>query len=205
MMSKLLIATTNPGKFAEMQEILADLELELVFLGDLDVDTDLEENGETFEENALLKAEHFAGLTGLPALADDSGILVDALPGELGVKTRRWGAGAEATDQEWIEYFLERMVDVEEENRGAEFVAAVALVWGDEKSGFEKKFFLGETKGVITKNLEAEIVPGIPLSSCFRHQGSDRVYSALSEAEKNAASHRGKAMKQMKKFLKTQL
>lgn len=194
-MQKLLVATTNKGKFGEFQEMLGDLPWELVFLGDLKVEKILEEDGETFADNAILKAVHFADLLKMPAIADDSGILVEALPGELGVKTRRWGAGANASDQEWIAYFLEKMEGVE--NRNAQFVAAVAIAWPDD----ELVVFEGQTKGKITAGLEAPIVNGIPLSSCFRHEGGDKVYAALTEEEKNRVSHRGKALMQAKKFL----
>lgn len=199
-MQKLLVATTNKGKFAEIEEILRGVELNLVFLGDLEIDRDVDENGESFEENALLKARFFSDLLGMPAIADDSGIFINALAGELGVKTRRWGAGADATDEEWIEFFLKRMEGVED--RKAKFVAAVAVVWPIVGGGVVEDVFVGETSGVITAELEAPIRAGIPLSSCFRSDGSEKVYAALDEDEKNRGSHRGKAMVKVKDFLK---
>ncbi len=83
-------------------EVLEDLPFKFVSLNDEHITEDVEENGETYEENAIIKAEFFGRLTSLPTIADDSGILVDALEGELGVKTRRWGAGAQASDDEWL-------------------------------------------------------------------------------------------------------
>ena len=95
-MKKLLVATKNKGKFGEILNILKDGGFELVFLGDLEVDdADFVEDGETFEENACKKAEYFSDKLGMMTLAEDSGLLVDALEGELGVQTRRWGAGEE--------------------------------------------------------------------------------------------------------------
>lgn len=196
-MKKFLIATSNPGKHKQMQEFLNGLDLELLTLKDFpDLKDEPEENGETFEENALIKARFYFEKTKIPTISEDSGLLVDALPGELGVKTRRWGAGAKATDQEWIEYFLKRMEEFEEEKRGAKFVSYIALVSDD-----MEKIFSGECFGKITKNLQAEIKEGIPLSSCFRPEGYDRVYSALGLEEKMDVSHRGKAAKGLREFL----
>ena len=158
-----------------------------------------EEDGSTFEKNAELKAMHYHELLGLPTIGEDSGIIVDALRGELGVKTRRWGAGADATDKEWIEHFIKIMKDVPSSDRGARSVCCAAFIDGPG----ELVLFRGETKGVITHKLEAPLQEGIPLSSCFRPTGCDKVYAALSETEKNRLSHRGKAFHELKKYLKS--
>lgn len=158
-----------------------------------------EENGETFEENAEAKASHYHELLGVPTIGEDSGIIVDALSGELGVKTRRWGAGANATDEEWIDHFMKVMKDIPEEKRGARFVCCAAFIDGPG----ELVLFRGETEGVITHKLEAPLRPGIPLSSCFRPVGCDKVYAALNETEKNRLSHRGKAFYELRKYLLT--
>ena len=199
-MLELLIATKNIGKFREMMEVFADLtnQINFVFLGDLEVeDEDFVEDGLTFAANARKKAEYYGKKLNLSAIGEDSGILVDAFPGELGVKTRRWGAGEHATDQEWITYFMNKMTDVAKENRGAKFVCSTYFYNNGNDFAVE-----AETKGQITNALEAEIQPGIPLSACFVAEGKQLVYSALSEAEKNSLSHRGKAMKKVKEFLK---
>lgn len=194
-MQKILIATGNPGKFGEMMEVLGDLPCEFVFLKELDVDSsDFVEDGETFADNSRKKAKYFGDKLGMWAIGEDSGILIDAFPGELGVKTRRWGAGEHASDEEWIEYFFSRMDG--EKNRGGKFVCNSCFYDGEEFVNFE-----GEASGVITEGVEAQITPGIPLSACFKPEGMDKVYSLLSEREKNAISHRGKAMKALKVFL----
>ena len=193
---KLLIATKNAGKFMEISEVLGELPIELVSLADLAIEEDVEETGLTHEENALLKARFFHEKTGLPTLGEDSGIYVDAFPEELGVHTRRWKGMGGATDDEWVIFFLKEMEDVEEDKRGAKFVCFSALIIDD-----GEHVFSGETEGAITKTLEAPLIPGIPLSSCFKHKGADRVYAALTTDEKNKASHRGKAMKQLRAFL----
>jgi non-canonical purine NTP pyrophosphatase (RdgB/HAM1 family) len=191
----LLVATKNPGKYREILEVLGDLDFDFSFLGDLSVeDGDFIEDGETFEENAFKKAKYYFDKTGTFALGEDSGILVDAFPGELGVKTRRWGAGEHASDEEWIKYFMDRLEGVKE--RGARFVCCACLY-----DGKEAKYFKGETRGVITEKMMAEIVPGIPISSCFIPEGMEKVYSNLSVEEKNGISHRGKAMEEMRRLL----
>ena len=194
-MRELLIATKNPGKYSEIMETLEGLCFKFVFLGNLDVeDGGFVEDGETFAENALKKARYYGEKTGMLALAEDSGILVDALSGELGVQTRRWGAGEEASDEEWIDYFMKRMED--EEGRGARFVCSACLVDGE-----SEKFFEGETCGIITEALQAPILKGLPLSSCFLAEGCEKVYAALGAEGKNKISHRGKAMRKAREWL----
>lgn len=194
-MQELLIATKNPGKYKEILEVIGELPFEFLFLKDLGVDdSDFEEDGATFAENAYKKARYFFDKTGYLTLAEDSGILVNALVGELGVKTRRWGAGEKASDEEWIDFFMERMEG--EENREAKFVCATHILGGNFSERFE-----GEAKGWITESLEADILPGIPLSSCFKPEGFEKVYASLEVDEKNQISHRGKAMREAKEFL----
>lgn len=216
-MRELLVATKNPGKFKEVKEVLDGVGFKLSFLGDFVRgndgfdDSDFVENGETFEENARKKAEYYFGkLKGrsgngeLFVLGEDSGIIVDALDGELGIKTRRWGAGEQASDEEWINYFLERMKDVPQGKRGAEFVCSACLKGINFGGGEIFENFSGKTRGVITDGLEAPLRCGIPLSSCFRPEGFDGVYAALSVEEKNRISHRGKAMSKLREFLNFQ-
>ena len=160
-------------------------------------DDDFEEHGSTFEENAELKAMHYHELIGIPTIGEDSGIIVDALKGQLGVKTRRWGAGANATDEEWIEHFMKVMKDVPENERTARFICAAAFIDG----GGEVVIFRGQTEGIITHKLEAPLKPGIPLSSCFKPIGKNKVYAALSKEEKNQISHRGKAFHELKDYI----
>lgn len=194
---QLLIGSRNPGKAIEIREALAGLPLQFLLPGDAKITIDdPEETGSTFAENALLKARHFHRAGGLPTIADDSGIVVDALNNELGIHTRRWGAGAQATDEEWIRYFLNRMK--EEENRTARFICTIAFI-DDHK---REHLFEGICKGSITHDLEASYLPGLPISACFRPEGFDLVYSAMSVDEKNSVSHRGKAVKLLREHLK---
>jgi len=193
---KVLIGTNNPGKHIEISEVLGDLNLELLSPADLGISIDPEETGTTYAENALLKAKHFYEHGGaIPTIADDSGIIVDAIANELGVYTRRWGAGAEATDEEWISHFLKRMKG--EKNKKARFVCNLAYI--DPQR--EHYLFEGICEGTITEDLEAEYLPGLPISACFKPDGFDKVYSAMTIDEKNAISHRGRSLQ----FLRTHL
>ena len=190
-----LLATTNKGKIIEMRESLADLDCALLAPEDLPHPLRFPpEHADTFAENALEKARFCFAHSGFSAIADDSGILVEALRKELGIHTRRWGAGPKANDAAWIAYFLERMRHEPEKN--AEFVCVIAFVDGTTARTFE-----GRCMGVITDTLEADYLPGLPISACFRPDGCDKVFSALSLEEKNRVSHRGKAMAQLREFL----
>ncbi|HCW32218.1 MAG: non-canonical purine NTP pyrophosphatase, RdgB/HAM1 family, dITP/XTP pyrophosphatase [Candidatus Peregrinibacteria bacterium GW2011_GWE2_39_6] len=196
--SSLLVATANLGKLAEIKAILRGLNCEILSLKDVPQGKDqVEESGLTHEENALLKARYFYYATGLMTLAEDSGIEVEALQGELGLYTRRWGAGEQASDQEWLTYFLKRMADVADLERGAKFVCSAALIL---PNGTEH-VFNGVSFGCITKKAEAELLAGLPLSSVFRPNGFDRVYAALTKKEKGEVSHRGLAIGQVRDFL----
>lgn len=192
---RLLIGTNNAGKIIEIGEALADLAVDIVTPKTLDIKAAPPETGATFEENAILKAKFFHDRSGLPTVADDSGIIVEAIEDELGLHTRRWGAGPDASDQEWIEYFLDRMRH--EENKRARFVCVLAYV----DQGGEVRTFEGDCSGVITDTLEAEYLEGLPISACFRPDGFDRVFSALSIEQKNSTSHRGRAAQKFASFL----
>lgn len=197
---ELLIATKNPGKFEEISEALAAVPVKLLSLADLGIEEDVEETGETHGDNATLKARYFFKKTKIPTLSEDSGIYVDAFPGELGVQTRRWEGLHKASDAEWIEYFLKKMKKLLPEKREARFECHAALIL-DEKSYEQPILFSGETRGIITQKLEAPLRAGIPISSCFRPDGFGKVYAALTPGEKNRVSHRGKAMRKVAEFL----
>jgi XTP/dITP diphosphohydrolase len=182
---QLLLGTSNKGKIKEMSDALAALHLQILTPDELNIFEKLEETGTTY---AIQKAQFYCGLAKIPTIADDSGIVVEALANELGIHTRRWGKGADATDHEWIDFFLERMSN--EENRKARFLCTLAYI--DEAGALHT--FEGSCHGVITKELEADYLPGLPISACFKPDGYEKVFSALSVEEKNDISHRGKAL-----------
>lgn len=219
---KILIATKNRGKFNEIAGVLEGRVLkgevlkggskfEVYFLGDFKVeDGDFIEDGLTHEENAKKKAKYYYEkvkngkiVGGFDfVIGEDSGIYVDVLAGEMGVQTRRWGAGESASDREWLSYFMKKM-DVQaplEVDRGAKFVCNACLI-GNLNEELVEKCFEGETFGKITHEISAEVLQGLPLSSVFLPDGYDKVYAALSREEKNRISHRGQAIGKVREFL----
>jgi XTP/dITP diphosphohydrolase len=192
---QLLIGTNNHGKFIEISEVLSDLPVTPVRPADISIAGDPEETGTTFEENALQKARFFRSLSNLPTVADDSGIVIEALENELGLHTRRWGAGPAASDAQWIEHFLKRME--KEANKRAHFLCTLAFI---DETGSEH-VFEGKCSGMITATLEADYLPGLPISACFKPDGCDSVFSELKIEHKNSTSHRGQAAHALRKFL----
>jgi XTP/dITP diphosphohydrolase len=127
---RLLIATHNRGKLSELTSLLGDVPFHLVSLSDVGISHQVDETGETFEQNAALKAETYARLSGLPTLADDSGLEVDALDGEPGVHSARY-AGDNATDADRIAFLLRKLDNIPESNRTARFRCVIAVAWPD--------------------------------------------------------------------------
>jgi len=194
-MKRILLATTNPGKRQEILSALLPLEeIEFVTLTDVGITAPVDETGTSYAENALQKAQSYFEMSGLPIIAEDSGMEVSALMGELGYNTRNWGAGPDASDEEWLEHFMNRMQH--ESDRSARFVCHAIFM---DESGHQS--FEGDCVGMITHEVEGAIQKGIPLSSVFKPHGAEKVYSAMSEEEKNTLSHRGKAMRQLREFL----
>jgi len=125
--AQLLIATGNPGKMREYIDLLQGIPFELVSLRDLGITHEVEETGETFEENAWLKASEYAAISGLLTLADDSGLEVDALSGEPGVRSARYGGDSCTSDEDRVELLLRNMKDVPWEERGARFRCVIVI------------------------------------------------------------------------------
>jgi XTP/dITP diphosphohydrolase len=192
---KILLGTRNKGKFMDIHGALADLPIIIVPPDAVNIMEDPVEHGATFEENALLKARFYHGASGLPTIADDSGLIVEALQGEMGVYTRRWGAGPNVSDHEWIAYFLNRMKS--EANKRALFVSTVAFINHD---GTEH-VFRGECRGTIADALESAFPEGLPLQGCFKPEGSHSVFGNLSAEERNAVNHRHQAVMRLKDYL----
>ncbi|MCH9051625.1 MAG: non-canonical purine NTP pyrophosphatase [Proteobacteria bacterium] len=127
MPARLLIATRNPGKMREYQDLLRNVPFDPVSLQDLGLTHEVEETGETFEENAWLKASEYAAISGLLTLADDSGLEVDALSGEPGVRSARYGGDACVNDQDRVALLLKNLENVPWEERGARFRCVIAI------------------------------------------------------------------------------
>lgn len=194
-MTKVLVASRNHKKLAELQRILDGAGVtgvELVSLSDVPAYEEAPETGATFEENALAKARDGFVATGLPCVADDSGVSVDALNGMPGVLSARW-SGVHGDDAANTALLLAQLADVPDERRGAAFVSACALVWGTH--GAEQTVVRGEWPGSIAFQPRGD--GGFGYDPVFVPAGADRSAAELSPAEKDAASHRGRALVQL--------
>lgn len=197
-MKTLLIATSNSGKVTELAELLAGLNCRVIGFADLpEIPPTIEETGQTFADNALLKAEHYHRLTGFTALADDSGLEVDALGGRPGVYSARYGGEGWTTVRQ-IELLLKELDGIPDERRSARFVCSIALV-GNEL----KQLFQGQCEGMIAKAPQGE--NGFGYDPIFIDAELGRSFAELTRAEKATRSHRGKALSQARQFLATWL
>ena len=188
-MTELLVASRNPKKLAELRRVLdgAGLTgLRLLSLDDVAPFDEAPETGATFEENALAKARDAFRASGVPAVADDSGLAVDALNGMPGVLSARW-AGSHGDDVANLQLLLGQLGDVPDERRGAAFVSACALV-----SPAGETVVRGEWAGHIAHAPRGD--GGFGYDPIFVPAGSDRSAGELSPAEKDGASHRGRAL-----------
>lgn len=190
-MSKLIIATNNPGKAKEFELLFADFDETVLSLKDLPESIDVKETGTTFHENAKLKAEAVSSLTGETVISDDSGLMIDALDGRPGVYSARF-AGSEKNDQANIEKVLSLMKHVPEADRRAQFVTVLAI----SMPGSETRYIEGKCEGVISETLQGK--GGFGYDPIFYVPEKNKTFAEMSQEEKNEISHRGKAMKQLK-------
>ncbi|GLW93847.1 RdgB/HAM1 family non-canonical purine NTP pyrophosphatase [Actinokineospora globicatena] len=190
-MTRVLLASRNAKKLAELRRILAANQVdgvEIVGLADVPDFPEAPETGATFEENALAKARDAAAATGLPAIADDSGIAIDALNGMPGVLSARW-SGTHGDDKANLDLVLAQLGDVPDDRRGGGFVCAIALVHPD---GTETTL-RADWRGIITR--EPAGTNGFGYDPIFRPDGHDRSSAELTPEEKDAISHRGQALR----------
>jgi len=183
-----VIASTNPGKIAEVRQIMASLPLVLLTSDDVGGWPEIEETGDTYLANALLKARAVAAVTGKAALADDSGIEVDALDGAPGVRSARF-SGEQASDEDNNAKLIESLDGVPSERRGARYRCVAVLVTpdGEEIAG------IGSCEGRI--GTEARGTGGFGYDPWFLPEGYSRTMAELTAEEKHAISHRGKALR----------
>jgi XTP/dITP diphosphohydrolase len=189
---KVLAATKNRGKLGEIAQILAASGITVVSPRDIGLDLDVHEDGLTFEENAVAKALAWHRASGLPCLADDSGLCVDALEGRPGVHSARF-AGVGAGDRENYELLLSLMEGVR--NRSARFVCVVALALAEDRVITAK----GQCEGLILTGPVGE--GGFGYDPVFLDPASGRTFAQLSDAEKNAISHRKRALEALQEKL----
>lgn len=190
-MTRVLLATRNQKKLVELRRILEAegvTGVEVIGLADVPEFPEAPETGATFEENAVAKAADAAKATGLPAIADDSGIAVDALNGMPGVLSARW-SGKHGDDQANLDLLLGQLADVPDERRGAAFVSASALVLPDGTETVVR----GEWRGTVIR--EERGANGFGYDPIFVPEGETRTSAELSPEEKDADSHRGRALR----------
>ena len=193
---RVLVASRNAKKLRELQRVLdrAGIDgIELVGLDTVPPYPEAPETGETFEANAGAKARDGAAATGMPCVADDSGLEVDALRGMPGVLSARW-SGRHGDDEANTALLLGQMQDVPDERRGAAFVSACALVVPSD-DGFVTTVVRGEWRGNIVREPRGE--NGFGYDPIFRPEGEERTAAELSAEEKDAQSHRGRALAQL--------
>ncbi|MCH8561162.1 RdgB/HAM1 family non-canonical purine NTP pyrophosphatase [Nesterenkonia sp. LB17] len=198
MTARIVLATRNQGKLREFRALLGSSPQ----LDDLDLDTavidaatagcaEVPETGLTFEQNSLLKARAVAAETGLPAVADDSGLAVDVLGGAPGIFSARW-AGARASDEANLMLLLEQLADIAPAHRGAAFVCVASLVIPDAQGRPTREFTTtGRLEGTLLR--EPQGLGGFGYDPILQPEGETRSAAELSMAEKNAISHRGTA------------
>lgn len=197
MSQKLLLATRNQGKIVEFRRILDALapgQIELVGLDQFPDLHDVDETGSTFEENALLKAREMSEATGLPAIADDSGLCVDALNGDPGIFSARW-AGGHGDDKANIEKVLGQLKDVPDEKRTAYFICVAALYLPNGQTQCEE----GRFYGTILRSPVG--VNGFGYDPIFQPEGLEISSAQMSAEEKDAMSHRGKSLRAIAPFV----
>lgn len=190
---RLLLATTNKGKILELRQILGEQGIDIVGLDDC-ASTEEIETGSSFAENALLKARHYNRLSGLPTIADDSGLEVEALAGAPGIRSARY-AGPEATDAERILKLLDEMKGLPPENRAARFVCAAAIAW----EGGEQ-VFTAEARGRILDAGRGQ--NGFGYDPVFYYEPLGKTFAELTSTEKAEVSHRGQAFLKLADWLK---
>lgn len=185
---KVVLASKNKHKLEEISQITENFGMELVLESDLGVDIDVEETGSTFEENSFLKAEAVMKATGLPALADDSGIAVDALNGEPGIYSARYGFDESLDDWGRLQLLLKNTEQVPDERRQAKFVCVITLVTPQQEIIQAR----GEVQGMLLRTPAGQ--GGFGYDPIFYYPPLGKSLAELTPEEKNQVSHRANAL-----------
>jgi XTP/dITP diphosphohydrolase len=195
-MTDLLLGSQNAGKLAEMRQLVGGLAFHVVGPRDIGIDEAPEETGKTFLENAALKARYYAGRSNLMAVADDSGLAVDALDGEPGLYSARFG-GEHATDADRNRLLLEKLRDVPWDKRGARFTSAVVVV----RAGGVLFQAQESVEGLIA--LEPNGPHGFGYDPLFFYPPFGKTFGESRPEDKDRVSHRGKAFARLRRFLES--
>lgn len=191
---KLVLASNNAHKLEELRAILSTLGMDVVPQKELNITVEPDENGTTFEENSYIKAKTIMDACGLPTIADDSGLMVEALGGEPGVYSARYGGGECKTDRDRLNHLLEKMEG--EENRRAKFVCVITMLT---PSG-EKLVARGECPGSILRAPQGE--NGFGYDPVFYVEEAGCTFAQLPACEKNRISHRARALEKFSQMVK---
>ena len=186
---RVVLASKNRHKLEEISKITEKFDIELVLQSELGIDIDVEETGTTFEENSFLKADAVMKASGLPALADDSGIAVDALGGEPGVYSARYGFDESLDDWGRLELLLKNTEHVPDGQRQAQFVCVITMATPEGLTIQAR----GEIHGELTREARGE--NGFGYDPIFYYPPLGKTTAELAPEEKNAVSHRGNALK----------
>ena len=186
---KVVLASKNKHKLVEIKQITDKFDMELVLQSELGVDIDVEENGTTFEENSFIKAEAVMKATGLPALADDSGICVDALNGEPGIYSARYGFDESLDDWGRLELLLKNTEHVPDGQRQAQFVAVITMVTPEGQTIQAR----GEIHGELLREARGE--NGFGYDPIFYYPPLGKTTAEMSPEDKNQVSHRANALR----------
>lgn len=193
-MKEVILASNNQNKVKELREKLSKFDINVISQKEAGIDVDVEETGKTFSENAEIKATEINKLLGKPVIADDSGLCVDYLDGAPGIYSHRF-AGENATDEDRINMVLNLLKDVPDEKRTARFKCAICYI--DENK--EKHLFEGVAEGIIGTAPHGH--NGFGFDPIFHYEGDERSFADYSPEEKNAVSHRGKAITKFVEFI----
>ena len=193
---RVVLASANAGKIREIAEIFSGLDITIVAQTDFDIESP-EEIGATFVENALIKARFAVARSGLPAMADDSGIVVDALNGRPGVRSARF-AGSNASDEQNLDKLLEEMAEIADDVRGGGFHCAAVLVFPEETT--EPIIVEAVWRGTILRERKGD--GGFGYDPVFLDPVTGKTGAEMRRAEKNAVSHRGKAFRELESRLR---
>ena len=196
---KVVLASQNKHKLAEIQAILSRFDMELVLQSELGLHIDVEETGASFEENSMLKARAVVEATGLPAIADDSGLCVDVLGGAPGIYSARYGAPECVTDRDRLNHLLENLRGVRSEERTARFVCVITLLRPDGSSLVAR----GSCEGLITFEPRGE--DGFGYDPVFYVPAMGCTFAQMGAERKNAISHRANALMRLERMLEEEI
>lgn len=194
---KIVLATHNKDKCKEMMAALADLDIELLSLSDFPQVGEIIEDGETLTENAIIKAKTVFEITGIPAISDDTGLLVNALDGAPGIYSARY-AGEDATYADNVEKLVREMKNIPLENRGAQFQTTMVYIDKDKELIAD-----GVVKGKITSTPKG--VGGFGYDPLFYIPEQEKTFAEMTIEQKNQISHRGIALRNLKRILQSYL